>query len=230
MKTTRIALILVFIYVVITYLMMFPLDPKTVDIITAEDHYFEWVGALSLFAASGLFLYAFLRTRRNEKALGFSPYRKWAYLAFAALFFFGGGEEISWGQRILGLQTPEAIAEVNNKDEINLHNLELFGSKNSLPFKLYQFFAFTYTAVIPLIALASAKMRKLFERFIHVVPLLFGAAVLANFLLSQIVSRYTFLGQPGEIQESNYELTFMCIGIYIVYSLVQSLKTTKAEA
>ena len=230
MKTTRLALILLIIYVVITYLMMFPLDPKTVDIITAEDHYFEWVGALSLFTASGLFLYAFLRTRRNEKALGFSPYRKWVYLAFAALFFFGGGEEISWGQRILGLQTPDAIAEVNNKDEINLHNLELFGSKNSLPFKLYQLFAFTYTAVIPLIALASAKMRKLFERFIHVVPLLFGAAVLANFLLSQIVSRYTFLGQPGEIQESNYELTFMCIGIYVVYSLVQALKTPKANA
>jgi hypothetical protein len=227
MKSTKLALILLVIYIAMTYLVMFTLDPKTIDLITAEDHYFEWIGAISLLVAAALFFYAFFRTHREEKKLGFGPYRKWAYLAFAALFFFGGGEEISWAQRVLGLQTPDAVANFNNKDEINLHNLEMFGSKNSLPFKMYQVFSITYTAIVPLIALRSKRLRDGFERYIHIVPLLFGVAVLANFLLSQIVSRLTYLGQLGEIQESNYEFTFMCIGIYVVYSLLTTIRQSQ---
>ena len=33
-------------------------------------------------------------------------------------------EEISWGQRILGLRTPELLLEVNRQKELNLHNIE----------------------------------------------------------------------------------------------------------
>jgi len=42
----------------------------------------------------------------------------WAFLAFVCM-----GEEISWGQRIFGIQTPEVIAEENTQDEINLHDI-----------------------------------------------------------------------------------------------------------
>lgn len=34
------------------------------------------------------------------------------------------GEEISWGQRILGIQTPESIRAVNVQHELNLHNMQ----------------------------------------------------------------------------------------------------------
>jgi hypothetical protein len=34
------------------------------------------------------------------------------------------GEEVSWGQRILGLQTPETLAEINRQDELTLHNID----------------------------------------------------------------------------------------------------------
>lgn len=33
------------------------------------------------------------------------------------------GDEISWGQRIIGLETPESIAEINRQDEITFHNM-----------------------------------------------------------------------------------------------------------
>lgn len=33
------------------------------------------------------------------------------------------GEEISWGQRILGFETPDALREVNRQDEFTLHNV-----------------------------------------------------------------------------------------------------------
>jgi hypothetical protein len=40
---------------------------------------------------------------------------------------FGAGEEISWGQRILGLKSPEYFKEHNAQGETNLHNLVLGG-------------------------------------------------------------------------------------------------------
>src|SRR4029453_13243110 len=39
--------------------------------------------------------------------------------------FFVAGEEISWGQRLLGIATPEAVAEVNIQQELTLHNTYL---------------------------------------------------------------------------------------------------------
>jgi hypothetical protein len=32
-------------------------------------------------------------------------------------------EEISWGQRILGIETPESIAKINHQSELNFHNI-----------------------------------------------------------------------------------------------------------
>jgi len=221
MKIGKTAFIALLIYVVATYLIMFTLDKATVDDITAEDHYFENLGAISLFAASGLYLGSFLLSRKQKQQ---SFIRRMSYLGFAALFFFGAGEEISWGQRILGIATPEAVSEVNDKNELNLHNLELFGSKNSLPFKMYQAFAFTYTLILPLIAKFSQKAKKWLEQYITLVPWLFGVVVVANLLFSLVVSRLTYLGQLGEIQESNYELIFMCAGVYMVYTLWAAVK------
>ena len=45
----------------------------------------------------------------------------------AAIYFLG--EETSWGQHYLGFATPEAIAQVNEQGEFNIHNL-VFGWAN----------------------------------------------------------------------------------------------------
>ena len=44
-------------------------------------------------------------------------------LALAAIFFLGAGEEISWGQRILGIESPEFFQEHSHQNETNIHNL-----------------------------------------------------------------------------------------------------------
>ena len=44
-----------------------------------------------------------------------------ALLAFALLF--AGFSEISFGQRLLGLETPEALREINRQQEISIHNI-----------------------------------------------------------------------------------------------------------
>lgn len=59
--------------------------------------------------------------------------RKGNYL-FAALYvllcagiFFIIGEEISWGQRIMGWQTPESLKMINKQNETNVHNIQGVG-------------------------------------------------------------------------------------------------------
>lgn len=36
---------------------------------------------------------------------------------------FFGGEEINWGQRIIGFETPAFLANPNIQGEFNLHNI-----------------------------------------------------------------------------------------------------------
>lgn len=45
-------------------------------------------------------------------------------VAWIVLMFVFCGEEISWGQRIFGIETPESIGAVNKQDELNIHNIE----------------------------------------------------------------------------------------------------------
>ena len=42
----------------------------------------------------------------------------------AAVLFVAAGEEVSWGQRLFGVETPDALVDGNRQDELNLHNLD----------------------------------------------------------------------------------------------------------
>jgi hypothetical protein len=46
----------------------------------------------------------------------------WLTLWIAACVYFAG-EEASWGQWYFGYETPEVIAQLNDQDEFNLHNM-----------------------------------------------------------------------------------------------------------
>ena len=55
------------------------------------------------------------------KARGYK-YLRINLLILALLFFFVGMEEISWGQRVFNLMTPEVMKGINIQNEITLHN------------------------------------------------------------------------------------------------------------
>lgn len=86
--------------------------------LTAEDSLLEWAQFAGFAVAAGLAaLIARSLTRRGY------PGAALTYTTIAVGLVFVAGEEISWGQRLLGLRTPEALAEVNKQDEITLHNI-----------------------------------------------------------------------------------------------------------
>lgn len=102
-----------FVLIVTTYLVFAMAYPVAYIWATYEDLYGEW-GQTWLYAAACLFsiLLAFKHTR----------YRWFfAVLALACLYVFL--EEISWGQRIIGFETPELLKKHNLQREANIHNL-----------------------------------------------------------------------------------------------------------
>lgn len=47
----------------------------------------------------------------------------WLHLLLSIGMFFVAGEEVSWGQRLMGVESPEFFVEHNLQGEITLHNL-----------------------------------------------------------------------------------------------------------
>lgn len=79
-----------------------------------EDGIVENLTAAMYFAAAAIFVYTCATFR----------FRNLVHWGYAGLFFLVGGEEISWGQRIFGIATPEKLRTLNVQGEMNLHNVK----------------------------------------------------------------------------------------------------------
>lgn len=83
-----------------------------------EDGFFETLTAINFLLAAVIMGRAtFLHWRKNDAYISVS------YLFIALVCFLFGMEEISWGQRIIGWETPLFLAEINLQHESNLHNI-----------------------------------------------------------------------------------------------------------
>lgn len=92
--------------------------PRLYRAVTVEDALVEYLGFAGLIAV-GIVL---ARTARLERARGRAGRAILLALA-AALFVWAAGEEISWGQRLFGIETPPSLLEINAQGELNLHNI-----------------------------------------------------------------------------------------------------------
>ena len=87
-------------------------------------------------------------SKRKEKA----GYLYWLYAVSHIVLIIGAfllaGEEVSWGQRVLNIQTPEHLAAVNTQGELNLHNNEaIFGRVYMAYFWLAAYATFSWIVV-----------------------------------------------------------------------------------
>ncbi|HEU4471576.1 MAG TPA: hypothetical protein VFR58_10860 [Flavisolibacter sp.] len=97
-----------------------------------EDGMVEWLTVAGLLAGSAVCLYRFFNLFRQKH---------WWFLTvtflMGVLLFFAAGEEVSWGQRILGIKSSEFFEQNNAQGETNLHNLVVNGVKiNKLIFSI----------------------------------------------------------------------------------------------
>jgi len=84
----------------------------------AEDRAYEWIGFAG-FLGAGVF--SLLTLQHRSKMPGKVAL---LFLGFGVFYIVCAGEEISWGQRVFGWETPESFADANEQGETNLHNLE----------------------------------------------------------------------------------------------------------
>lgn len=111
-----------------------------------EDGFIEWLTVIALIASAVLML------TRAWTLKGVRPPLFLLVTTMAALvFLFGAGEEISWGQRIFSVETPEWLEARNKQKEMNLHNLVVAGhSVNKLVFsKLLGVVLLVYLIILP---------------------------------------------------------------------------------
>ena len=86
--------------------------------LTGEDRLSEWWSVATYLASTAMLLAtALILKRLGHPRIGV------AYYLLAILFVFAALEEISWGQRLFGWGTPEALSEINVQQETTVHNI-----------------------------------------------------------------------------------------------------------
>jgi hypothetical protein len=95
-----------------------------------EDGFLEGLSAVLFFLSFVLLAAASLRPGRALQGMPQRAKRgvRIGYFLIATVLLFVAMEEISWGQRIFGWETPEVMKTLNTQDETNLHNTDMIGS------------------------------------------------------------------------------------------------------
>jgi hypothetical protein len=117
------------------------------SLISQEDHIVEWSTVVLYVPAALLGLRYALRRRRLFDGL------------IALYCFFVGGEEFSWGQRLVGFKPPKLFLADNLQQEVSLHNF--FGP--SVHDLIFSAAVLGYGVVLPLLA-RRPRTRALLER------------------------------------------------------------------
>lgn len=110
----------IFLTPLVVSLLLIPLrlEKSVYKFLLDEDQIFEW----ATFACFALGSVVGLSIAWSQHRAG----NRWAaalYLLFAAMMVFSAGEEISWGQRVVGFETPAELLDINKQEEFTLHNI-----------------------------------------------------------------------------------------------------------
>jgi hypothetical protein len=235
-----------FVYWLVTFLLPFVLPAEAVvSWMTGEDSLVEYLTFAFLFATAILFIVLFFRTQSGNHFWFIHTKRNFIYLGLALVFLFGAGEEISWGQRILGFETPEELRAINEQEEFTVHNLPFFNSTNIGSLlqmnRLFLMFWFVFAIVIPLAARLSPRIHAWFNQIgMPIASFEVGVLLLIGYASSKFYQFFEqfdadiYEGRITEIRESQEALILMLlvIGIYILArqqaSSTQELAAVKA--
>jgi hypothetical protein len=161
-----------------------------------EDGPVEWLTVVGLLLLAGLCFWRVLSQKGQHPRLFL-----WITALWGVAFVFGAGEEISWGQRLLGLSTPEWFAEHNRQGEINLHNLVVQGHDlTKLLFgKILVLGLVAYLLLLPLLYQRSPALAGLADRL--AIPVARGRQAFVFVLLAVVIHLPEIPGRESELFE-----------------------------
>lgn len=178
------------------------------DVFAAEDNAVEWITAIMLLCISILCV-ARLVTISKGKSMTW----KLGVCAFAIIFFFGAGEEISWGQRLFNIESSAFFMENNAQKETNLHNLVVSGKKvNKIVFSQLLMVAMViYLIVLPILYRKMNSIKKLTQTF--AVPVVQWHQTIA-FLASTLIVTVIPPSRKWEVYELAFGVIFFLIFLF----------------
>lgn len=194
--------------------------------LTEEDGLFENMGASFFLFTSLLFLYSYAKSKQPQFFLFKEVNRNYSLLVIGLLFFFIFGEEISWGQRVLNLETGTFFKESNIQNETNLHNLKVFNSVDVNNIKrqwwdifsmsrMFRLFWFTWCFLIPIGSYLFPKSISFFKKVgIPLLPPVFGILMMLNFSIFKFFEfRLSQMAEVVEIEECITAFLFFMIAL-----------------
>lgn len=184
---------------------------------------FQFVLVFGAFA-TGAYILAKMPPRGTAWLLG------WVLLATLGCLFIAG-EEISWGQRIIGWATPEGWADINTHKETNLHNLS--GLLNNLPKTLLEYGIYAGVLGIPL--LKRLKKSLVPEKFAVIYPAFFVSLPCVVMLVALRLGKYLdkafetgLLPRVSELSEIYLYLFMLCYMLVLKNRIAQQGVSTAA--
>ncbi len=218
MKIKNGIFIITAICLLLPYSIFFLATDNQIFFLTKEDGLFETAGAIFFLLTAILFLIKFLKNKN------------FIFLLLSFIFLLGFCEEISWGQRIFNISTPQFYEEINRQKEINIHNLKFFpgeigeesrkGIWALMPAvdRMFSLFWFTYCCFLPILYKLHSKTKRLLNQInFPIVPISLGVLFISNYLLSKIIGPFitdTFHNPLVEIKEYNFALLFFIVSFW----------------
>jgi hypothetical protein len=201
------------------------------DVLHGEDKLIEYLGAIALLVGAVAFFLCFLRVRSDPS---YHWIKKASFLALAIVFVFGAGEEVSWGQRLLGVDTPDALAEQSTQDELNFHNLDFLGIFSFE--NIFQLFWLAFGVLIPVVATVSRRAREFLDRLIPILPVWLAGLFLVQQAIAEVVEanlesnpdRY-HAEAAGPIGSIRFEATETILSMLLAVGALLVLRQVRAE-
>ena len=156
----------------IVHIRLYDPDSRTFAILYLEDGVFESLTPILMLASIVLLSLSIPRLRKDPQINKYRNLLSLVYILLILVFFLNAMEEISWGQRIFGWNTPQSF-EGNVQDETNLHNYF-----NQYYLLFYRLLAFFPIVVFVSIWLEMCQRYLVFKRTVLPHPSLLGLSLL----------------------------------------------------
>lgn len=183
------------------FALLYVVDSDSYDRVLDEDGPVEWLTFFCLMTAAAL------AWRIARRLRGSGDVRRWFFIAFCLGSLFSGFEEISWGQRLFGIESPEFFMERSDQQEINLHNV-LQPILNLKTKHVAGVVLALYGVALPLLARSKPNVASLCRRVGLVVP---PMSMLAAWLLAGLAMIDEPTGYEEEIGEFLFSVCFVLL-------------------
>jgi hypothetical protein len=204
--------ILISLVILSIFIVWTALDILSLQELLMEDGPIELLSSIFFGLSSIFFILFAIRSKHLKEKNGW--FRYFFTICWVLLMFIFMGEEISWGQRIFNITTPETLNEINAQKEINIHNIG-FLDRYGGPYRLLSIMMLTTGLFLPIIAMSSIGKQTI-QRFAFPVPPLGYSVLFVGAYLYGRFYYYTLLpvGASSEVREFLMSSAMLCFALH----------------